>query len=40
MKDDPTPGVAIRLNQVTKTYGSGNAIVTAVKSTTLDIFDK
>ncbi|RWA74003.1 MAG: ABC transporter ATP-binding protein [Mesorhizobium sp.] len=39
MKDDPTPGVAIRLNQVTKTYGSGNAIVTAVKSTTLDIFD-
>ena len=39
MKDESAPGVAIRLNQVTKTYGSGNAIVTAVKSTTLDIFN-
>ncbi|MBX4926452.1 ABC transporter ATP-binding protein [Rhizobium binae] len=38
MTGEITPGVAIRLNKVTKTYGFGNGTVTAVKSTTLDIF--
>ncbi|MGP4805149.1 ABC transporter ATP-binding protein [Agrobacterium cavarae] len=37
MTGEITPGVAIRLNKVTKTYGSGNGVVAAVKSTTLDI---
>lgn len=37
MIGDTPPSVAIRLLDVTKTYGSGNAAVTAVKSTTLEI---
>ncbi|AGB74050.1 MULTISPECIES: ABC transporter ATP-binding protein [Rhizobium] len=38
MTGEITPDVAIRLKKLTKTYGSGNGTVTAVKSTTLDIF--
>ncbi len=38
MTGDEMSSVAIRLIDVTKTYGSGNVAVTAVKKTTLDIF--